>query len=90
MMRRLFKTAALALAGATILTGCGNGSDAMSPPAGNPPPPPPPMAVDFTTFVKDQFAATADDSEPEAVDETDFEFNDEDNPDAFGNLLESS
>jgi hypothetical protein len=66
------------------LSGC-DSSSSPSPP-GNPPPPPP-AAVDFTAFVKDRFAATADDNDPEAVDEADFEFNDQDNPDAFSDLL---
>jgi hypothetical protein len=66
------------------LSGCGSSS---SPPPPGDPPPPPPAAVDFTAFVKDRFAAAADDSDPEAVDETEFEFNDQDNPDAFSDLL---
>lgn len=71
-----------------LLGACGsdnNGAVQVPPPP--PPPPPPPMAVDFTPFVKAQFAATADDTDPVAVDDTDFDFNDEDNPDAFDDLL---
>ena len=68
------------------LAACGGGYDA---PAPQEPPPPPPAAVNFTTFVNDQFAATADDTDPAAVDETDFEFMDDENPDAFSDLLDN-
>jgi hypothetical protein len=79
------KVAVLVVTGGIVAAGCGSSSS--PPPPGDPPPPPPPAAVDFTVFVKDRFAATADDSDPEAVDETVFEFNDQDNPDAFSDLL---
>jgi hypothetical protein len=45
------------------------------------------MATDYTQFVKAQFAATADTTDPEAVDGTDFALNDQDNPGAFDDLL---
>jgi hypothetical protein len=79
------RVAVLVLTVGIAAAGCGSSSN--PPPPGNPPPSPPPPAVDFTAFVNDRFAATADDSDPEAVDETDFEFNDQDNPDAFSDLL---
>lgn len=72
----------LAMAASITVAGC-DGSSSRSPP----PPPPPPTTVDFTSFVIDQFAATADDTESEPVDDTDFAFNDQDNPDAFSELL---
>lgn len=53
-----------------------------------PPPPPPPAATDFTTFVKDQFANTSDMTDPEAVDDEDFEFSDNDDPSAYDDLLQ--
>lgn len=85
---RLFQLrgAMLVMAASMAVAGCG-GSSSSSPPVAPPPPPPPPAGVDFTGFVLEQFAATADDSEPAAVDDIDFEFNDQDNPDAFAELL---
>ena len=70
----------------TVLGACGGGYDSPATPE---PPPPPPPAVNFTTFVNERFAATADDTDPVAVDEADFEFTDDDNPDAFRDLLEN-
>ncbi len=81
------RMALLAMATSIAVAGCGGGSSSPPPEEPPPPPPPPPAAIDFTTFVTDQFAATADDTDPEPVDDTDFEFNDEDNPDAFSGLL---
>jgi len=52
-----------------------------------PPPPPPPPTV-FSEFVIDQFDATADDTDPVPVDDTDFAFDEGDNPDAFDPLLQ--
>jgi hypothetical protein len=80
-----FGFAGLAAAAILVTGGCG-GSDygGSAPP---PPPPPPPMATDYTQFVKAQFAATADTTDPEAVDGTDFALNDQDNPGAFDDLL---
>lgn len=75
----------LAMAASMAVAGCG--SDSLPPPIEPMPPPPPPAAVDFTGFVIEQFAATADDTDPVAVDDMDFEFNDQDNPDAFAELL---
>lgn len=70
-----------------LLTGCGSDSPdpviVIPPP---PPPPPPPMATSFNQFVVDQFAATAEDTDPVAVDDEDFAF-DED-PAAFDSLLQ--
>jgi hypothetical protein len=60
------------------------GSSTMPPP---PPPPPPPQATDFAGFVKDQFAATADDTDPVDVDDEDFAFSDQDDAAAFDDLL---
>ena len=48
---------------------------------------PPPQAVDFKVFVQDQFAATADDTDPVDVDATDFAFTNADNPTAYDSLL---
>jgi len=48
--------------------------------------PPPPAPTSFNQFVDDQFAATADDTDPVSVDDVDFAF-DED-PAAFETLLQ--
>ena len=72
------------------LYGCsdsGNARVGQPPGMMSPPPPPPPPPVNFTTFVKDQFAATADDTDPQSVDDADFAFTDDDNPAAFDDLL---
>jgi hypothetical protein len=85
MKRKSFFVAIAMLASGTALFGCGSDND---PPATEPPPPPPPEpeAVVFNQFVNDQFAATADDSDPVAVDDTAFSFDDDD-PNAFDDLL---
>ncbi|HUG98136.1 MAG TPA: hypothetical protein VMQ83_03070 [Gammaproteobacteria bacterium] len=85
MRKNRLSMAMLALAAGIAVAGCGGGSGSLPP--DEPPTPPPPAVVDFTSFVTDQFAATADDTDPEPVDETDFEFKDQDNPDAFAGLL---
>ena len=50
------------------------------------PDPEPPPAVDSTAWVMDQFATTADDTDPVDVDETEFEFSDD--PAAYDDLLQ--
>lgn len=83
------KIATLLLVSGLALSGCGSSNNAPPPAAPPPPPPPPPQAVDFTGFVSEQFAMTADDTDPVSVDKTDFEFNDQDDPDAFNDLLDN-
>ena len=51
-----------------------------------PDPSEPPAAVDMTSFVKEQFAATADDSDPIEVDETEWEVSED--PTAYDELLQ--
>jgi hypothetical protein len=75
-MKKLCVLASLLLA----MTACDSSNYGGSPPV-------PPQATDFTGFVKDQFAATADDSDPVEVDEVDFTFDDQDDPAAFDDLL---
>jgi hypothetical protein len=65
------------------IAGCDNGDGRMS---GPDPGPPPPTAVEFTTFVKDQLAATADNTDPVEVDETVFEISND--PAAYDDLLQ--
>jgi hypothetical protein len=50
-----------------------------------PPPPPPPVV--FSEFVKTQFANTADNTDPQSVDDTDFTFDGQDEPSAYDDLL---
>ena len=76
---------AMVIGGVVTLSACG--SDSNPPVVVEPPPPPPPAPVSFSGFVKDQFAATADDTDPEEVDGIDFEFDADDDPDAFDDLL---
>lgn len=69
-----------------VLGGCGSSDNdpvVVSPP----PPPPPPAPTEFTTFVKDQFANTSDMTDPVQVDDEDFAFSDDDDPNAFDDLL---
>lgn len=47
----------------------------------------PVLTQDFTTFVKVQVKATADTTAPESLDRVNFSFNDQNNPQAFDDLL---
>ena len=49
-------------------------------------PPPPAMNTDFTQFVKSEYAKDAN-SEPAEVNEITFDFNDQENEEAFNDLL---
>ncbi len=80
---RVFRGPLYSVLVALALAGCGSSS---SDPVVVIPPPPPP--TDFTTFVKDQFAATSDLTDPVEVADEDFVFQDEENPSAFDNLLQ--
>lgn len=75
-------TAKIAMLGAAalLLTGCFNDSDN----SGNSPDP----AVDFTAFVKAQFARTSATAEPASINNVDLSFNDQNNPQAFDDLLQ--
>lgn len=80
----LLSVALLALAGAAACDS--DGSMRPAPPA-PPPPAPPPAPTSFSEFVRDQFAGTADDTDPVEVDERPLAFDNLDNPDAFDDLL---
>lgn len=82
---RSLRLAMVLIAASAGLAACGSSNDAEIPPPVIPPPPPPPVV--FSDFVKQQFAATADDTDPEPVDETDFAFDDQEDTDAFNDLL---
>lgn len=72
-----------ALMTSMFVAACGSGSNNVPIVM---PPPPPPAPTSFNRFVVDQFAVTADDTDPVAVDDEDFAF-DED-PAAFDSLLQ--
>lgn len=96
MTNRAARVAALLVVGGISLAGCGGGNDdfaeiepAPEAPVEPAPPAAPAAAVDFSELVREQFAmATPDTSEPVPVDETDLEFNDQDDPEAFDDLLD--
>ncbi|MEQ8205529.1 MAG: hypothetical protein RIA65_05080 [Woeseia sp.] len=68
-----------------VLAGCGSSRDRGMVIV---PPPPPPPPTEFTTFVKAQFAATSDTTDPEDVDSEDFAFSANDDPTAFDDILQ--
>lgn len=86
MIKQRLSLFAGALIASLFVAACGssgNDTPVVMPP---PPPPPPPAPTSYNQFVVDQFAATADDTDPVAVDDEDFAF-DED-PAAFDSLLQ--
>lgn len=76
------------LAGASLmalaLTGCFNGSSSGNSSSENPQPG---MAVDFATFVKAEFDNPNPNREPKQINDIEFSFNDQNNPQAFDDLL---
>jgi hypothetical protein len=46
-----------------------------------------PVAINYTAFVKAQLATTGDTRDPVAINDTRFIFRDQDNPDAYNNVL---
>ena len=70
------------LAMAALLAGCGgSGSSGYAAPA-------PELQTEFSGFVEDQFASTADDTAPVMIKTLDFNFVNQDDPAAFDALLE--
>jgi len=67
------------LAGVLILGGC---SDSSNNRVERPDP-----SVDFTTFVKAEIANTSDTRAAVEINDTDFSFNDENNPQAYDDLF---
>ncbi|AHI30060.1 hypothetical protein [Marinobacter similis] len=67
------------LAGVLLLGGCADGSS-----NGLERPDP---SVDFTTFVKAEIANTSDTRAAVEINDTDFSFNDENNPQAYDDLF---
>ncbi|SNC60880.1 hypothetical protein SAMN04487881_0345 [Marinobacter sp. es.048] len=65
---------------ALFLTGCFDGSSRRSEA--------PAPTVDFTAYVKAQFARTSDTAEPANVNGVDLSFNDQNNPQAYDDLLQ--
>ncbi|MEQ5816540.1 hypothetical protein J3362_13585 [Marinobacter sp. NFXS11] len=65
---------------ALFMTGCFDGSSSRAEA--------PAPSVDFTAFVKTQFARTSDTAEPAGVNGVDLSFNDQNNPQAYNDLLQ--
>ena len=78
-MKLLTKLTAIC-AMALVMTGCFEGSNSRAEA--------PAPTVDFTEFVKTQFARTSDDAEPANVNGIDLSFNDQTNPQAYDDLLQ--
>lgn len=76
----LLSKMSLVAAGTVLLAGCFDGSSSN----GARPEP----TVDFTAFVKAQVKATDVITRPVAVNNVDFSFNDNDNPQAYDDLLQ--
>lgn len=74
-MSNLLKMTVLAVSG-LALTGCFDGSNDRPDPS-----------VDFTTFVKAEIANTSDTRAAVEINDTDFSFNDENNPQAYDDLF---
>ena len=70
---------AWAITMAVALSGCfgGSGNSGQGPD----------LTLDFTTFVKAQVKATADTTAPESLERINFSFNDQNNPQAYDDLL---
>lgn len=83
--RDKYKLGLAALAALLGTAACGGGADSLTPVVQ--PPAPPPAPVVFSEFVKTQFDNTANNTNPREVDDTDFAFDDADNPNAFDDLL---
>lgn len=80
-MKLTIKLAATGLV-VLALTGCFDGSGGNSSQA-----PQPAASVDFGTFVKNEFANPNANREPTELNNVTFSFNDQDNPQAFDDLL---
>lgn len=76
-MRVLLTICSVTLLG-LVLTGCSDSSNNRAPQTD--------IAVDFTTFVKNEIKKTADDREAVNINNLEFSFNDQDNEQAFDDL----
>ncbi|MHA7926150.1 MAG: hypothetical protein ACX936_13175 [Marinobacter sp.] len=77
---KLFTKLTAICAMALFMAGCFDGSNSRAEA--------PAPTVDFTAFVKTQFARTSNDAEPANVNEVDLSFNDQTNPQAYDDLLQ--
>ncbi|BFN12301.1 MULTISPECIES: hypothetical protein [Marinobacter] len=68
----------IAVVAALVLAGCSDSSSNRATPA---------LSVDFTTFVKNEINNTRDDRNAVSINNTEFSFNDQDNEQAFDDLL---
>ena len=71
----------LILFAALVLVGCSDSSSSRAPDLS------PELAVDFTTFVKNEIDNTGNDREAVNIDQVEFSFNDQDNEQAFDDLF---
>lgn len=78
-MKRIRNAAVLLIAMGT-LTACGGG--------GGHSPAPTASATNYTSFVKGLFANTSDTASPASVNDRQFSFTDEDNPDAYSSVVQ--
>lgn len=78
----------IAVAACIVVAGCSDGQRNNAPPGMMEPEPAPPAPVSFTGLVKDQFAATADDTDPVEINEIDIDFDSQSDPAAFDDLLQ--
>lgn len=89
MNQSKLRIATLLALGAVSLAACGSSNSSAPRVELPPPPPPPPAPVSYTTFVKDQFATTANNTDPVEINDIDFAFDNADNPVAFDDLLQT-
>lgn len=77
---KLFAKLTAICAMALFMAGCFDGSNSRAEA--------PAPTIDFTEFVKTQFDRTTDEAQPENVNGVDLSFNDQNNPQAFDDLLQ--
>jgi ABC-type glycerol-3-phosphate transport system substrate-binding protein len=83
-----FLSLALTAAAALALAGCGGGSNSPPDDDDNEPPPPPPVTTtDFPDFLRDILAQTSDTTDPVDVNDEDFRFPNNDDPDLFDDVV---
>lgn len=83
------KISTLLAIGAVGLAACGSDRNFTPPPVPDPGPPPV-QTESFTMFVKDQFADTADNTDPVEINDVEFDFDNSDNPSAYDDLLDGN
>ncbi|MGB5579560.1 MAG: hypothetical protein WBM54_05125 [Woeseia sp.] len=86
------KVSVLLALGTFGLAACGSNNADSIPVFETPPTPPAPPVPpqSYTLFVKDQFANTADNTDPVEINDVDFNFDNAENPRAFDDLLRNN